>query len=56
MVKKFVTIVNTPKGFLWIEMGSYYKTLESAKKAVLRDAKNIAKMYGRVATVFTIEG
>lgn len=58
MLKQTVTLINTPKGYLWAERGRYYKTQEGAKKAALRDAKVVAKSpasRGKVMTFLEIE-
>lgn len=57
MKTKQVTIIETPKGFLWAEMGTYYKTLAGARRAAIHDAKKVAKSpaaKGKVATVLEI--
>ena len=49
-----VTVYETPSGYLWAEMGVYYKTLSALRRAVLRDAKVLAKNAGAVASVIEV--
>jgi hypothetical protein len=57
MIKQYVTLTQTQHGVLWEERGRYYKTLQLAKKAVMRDAKEIARSpasRGKVLTFLDI--
>lgn len=54
MLTQRVTVYETPTGFLWAEMGLYYKTFALARRAILRDAKKIADSVGKVATVIEV--
>jgi hypothetical protein len=52
-----VTLIETPQGFLWAERGVYYKSLATARRALTRDAKRVAKSpaaKGKVATLLEI--
>ena len=57
MYTQHATIIETSLGFLWAERGAYYKTLAGARRAVLREARRIARSPaagGRVATVLEV--
>ena len=56
MLKKTVTLINTPLGYLWAERGRYYKTLKGAKIAIKREDKEAAKLHKVVATFLEING
>ncbi len=43
MLKHYATLLTTPNGVLWTKRGRYYKTMQGAKLAVKRDAKQIVK-------------
>ena len=52
--KQTVTVFETQQGFLWAEMGKYYKSLAALRCAVLRDAKVLAKGAGAVLTMIEV--
>lgn len=53
--KHTVTLIECKNGVLWNERERYYKNLASARRAVMRDAKQLAKHWGAVATIIDFE-
>jgi hypothetical protein len=51
MHKEHATVRETKKGWLWCEMGNYFKNAVNANKAIMRRNKNIAKSTGASAVI-----
>jgi len=55
MIKQTVTLIGLPDGrCLWAELGRYYKSVATARAAVMRNAKRVARTYGKVMTMLEI--
>ena len=56
ILKRNVTLIYTPKGYLWAEQGRIYKTVKGAKIGITHDAKILAQRGVRVYTFLEIRG
>lgn len=54
MLRKKVTVIETPIGFLWTERGRYYKTLKGLKIAIKREDSQAVKFHKVVATMLEV--